>query len=249
MSTASTKPEKKQAVIVDAAVVEAVAATMKAKEAADKEAAFLADLAERGLLTEPAKFRYLGQAQELGRAFARWKTTFSRVLPPRTTDQDFLTMGAVLALNVGDADPVAAYPKFYARLDAEEAAEAVTVQDALALREAERPATNAREVHEAAVAELTKRQSACAEANRAREAAEGCVTVAVRNHDAERDRLQKFVAGLGEGGEAKARALLASLAKPEPVYEAPRAHVPPPPVRSTEADSRRVQNVVSVGGV
>ncbi len=253
MNSPTTKQPEKP-IAIDRAVVEAVAAKLKQQEAADKEAEVLADLAARDLLTAPAKFRYVGDApRELGRELARWTTSFSRVKPPRTTEADYLTAGAVFALNVGDKDPVVSYPEFYVRLEGDEAEEAIPVQIALVLREAEVPVVHAKGVHDAAASDLSKKQAAVAAAAAAREVAEGVLAAAAKRHDAEVARFQGFVAGLGENGEAKARGVLASMAKPRIAEERPRAVLPEgtdPNEDWKERLKRRngVEVVASVGG-
>jgi len=224
MSQAPAKSERP--VAADPSVIRAVAQQLKEHEAAEKEKEFLADQAERGNLTGPALFRYIGKAsRELGRELARWATVFSRVKAPRTTDADYLNPGGVLALNIGDRDPVKAYgPEFYVRLEGDEAAEAVSVQSALALREAEIPLANAAGVYQAAGIDLKKKNDAVTAATAARDTAEGVLAEAEKRHEAAKATFQAAVEKLGD--EAAVRAVLAGMVKPPVPYEAPRAHFP-----------------------
>lgn len=202
-------------VTVDAPTVAAVLEAAKKTET-------LAKIRQHGGLREtPALIKLIGPTPiPLRHILGKIRTEFSVAAKIDASPEDVLAPGTFLLLDVGDLDLVANAPDLFAYASAEEAKDAVTVQDAIRFRSAERPARAAEALVVAAQRDLARKQDAVAVANKARENAESILGVATNSSDAEGKKFSEFVAAYGEGGEEKLRAAVASLApppaKPEP---------------------------------
>lgn len=200
------------AVVLDAATVAAVTQQIKREER--KEAKRFQRCA-----TEPFKVRYIGKATlRLIDVIRRHRSDLSETEPPPQPEPDSVCVtGTVLDVGDGDRIPDAL---MYESLSADEAAGALSVQDALRLGSLLKVVNNEAGVLASAEQVLADRTEAVAAATRARESASAVRDEAVRRLDVARSRVAEFVKPLGDDAEEKLRAILAST------VPAPRAEEP-----------------------